>query len=86
MHWVAPGVQDPAHAPLTHAWLVQLATLPHVPLALHVCTPLPEHCVFPGTHTPTQPPPVHAEFEQETGALHCPLAPHVCTELPEHWE
>ena len=23
MHWVASGVQEPWHVPLTHAWLVQ---------------------------------------------------------------
>jgi hypothetical protein len=26
MHCVAPGVQTPAQAPLTHAWFVQVAT------------------------------------------------------------
>ncbi len=70
MHCAAPGVQDPMHAPLTHAWFVQAAALPHVPLVPHVWRPLPRHCVVPGTQTPTHPPSTHAEFEHDTGALH----------------
>jgi hypothetical protein len=42
-HWVDPGVHTPAQAPLTHAWLVQVLGLPHVPLEVHVWTALPEH-------------------------------------------
>jgi hypothetical protein len=29
LHWAAPGVQTPEHDPLTQAWLVQAAGLPH---------------------------------------------------------
>jgi hypothetical protein len=30
-HWVEPGEQAPAHAPETHAWLVQGTGVPQVP-------------------------------------------------------
>jgi hypothetical protein len=43
-------------APLTHVWLLHAETLLQVPLAVQVCTPLPEHCVWPGAHTPVQAP------------------------------
>jgi hypothetical protein len=44
----------PEHAPLLHVEFVQVAELPQVPLAVHVCTPLPdcEHCVVLGAQTP----------------------------------
>ena len=29
--------------------------LPHCPQALHVCTPVPEHCLVPGVHTGVEP-------------------------------
>ena len=45
----------PVHAPPEHA-NVHADALPHCPLALQVCTPLPEHCVAPGTQTPVQTP------------------------------
>jgi hypothetical protein len=36
LHCFALGVQTPVHAPLTHAWLVHAAAVPHVPVALQV--------------------------------------------------
>jgi hypothetical protein len=33
---VWPGVHTPVQLPPTHAWLVQVAGLPHWPAALHV--------------------------------------------------
>jgi hypothetical protein len=45
----------PAHKPATHVWFVAHATaLPHWPLALHDCTPLPAQFVCPGPQTPAQ--------------------------------
>ena len=56
----------------------------HCPLALHVWTPLPEHCFAPGVHAahapPTQtgvPPP------QAAAAPQLPVASQVSTPLPE---
>lgn len=59
MHCCAPGVHEPVQEPPTHAWLVQVTGLLHVPLALHVSTPSFEHCVAPGVHEP-----VHAPLTQ----------------------
>jgi hypothetical protein len=59
-HCAAPGAHTPWHAPLTHAWLVQAAAVPQVPMELHVCTPPVAHCVAPGTQTPWHAPPAHA--------------------------
>jgi hypothetical protein len=43
-HCVAPGVQEPVQALLTHAWLVQATGEPQLPVPSHVCTlALPEH-------------------------------------------
>jgi hypothetical protein len=51
-HWVAPGVHEPEHAPLTQAELEQAAAVPHCPEASQVSTPLPEHRAVPGAQTP----------------------------------
>jgi hypothetical protein len=40
--------------PAAHATVV-----PHWPLALHVCTPLPTHCLSPGVHAQQAPEPLH---------------------------
>jgi hypothetical protein len=42
-HCVVPGTQTPVHEPLTHAEFVHATGDPHVPVALHVSIPLPEH-------------------------------------------
>jgi hypothetical protein len=42
-HLVAPGAQTPWHVPLTQAWLVQATALLQLPVASHVCVPLPVH-------------------------------------------
>jgi hypothetical protein len=55
-HCTTPGLHCPAHAPDTHAWLVQGTAVPQVPVRLHVCTALPEHWVAPGTQMPVQVP------------------------------
>ena len=70
-------MQTPVHAPDTHAEFVQADGALHVPLAEHVCTPLPEHWVAPGVHTPAQAPDTHADETHVTGALHWPLELHV---------
>jgi hypothetical protein len=68
MHCVVPGVQTPVHAPATHALLLQGVALPQAPLALQVCTPLPEHWVDPGAQLPTQPPFTQAALAQSMAA------------------
>jgi hypothetical protein len=42
-HCTEPGVHDPVQLPLTHAWLVHGTAEVHVPVVVHVSTPLPEH-------------------------------------------
>ncbi len=73
------------HAPLTHVWLLHAMAAAHWPLALQVCTPLPEHWVCPGlqaTQEPLRqagvPPP------QATEAPQLPVELHVSTPLPAH--
>ena len=59
------------HAPASQVWVVLQATaLPHWPVAVHGCTPLPEQLVCPGPHTPAQ----LAVAPDSTQVL---LAPHV---------
>jgi hypothetical protein len=55
-----------------------------LPLALHVCTPLPEHRVVLGAQTPLQPPATQAWLPQSSGAPHWPVVPHISTALPAH--
>jgi hypothetical protein len=85
-HSVWLGAQMPLQAPLTHVWLVHASVGPHVPLGVHVCTPLlTVHCAAPGAHA------THAPFQQ-TGVApahvvwlcHWPEALHSCTRLPTH--
>jgi hypothetical protein len=54
VHWVWPGAHTPVHAPPTHVWLLQAAAVPHVPVDVHVSTPLllESHCVVPHAQTP----------------------------------
>jgi hypothetical protein len=85
MHCVAPGVQDPVQAPLTHAWFVHGVAAPHAPVMSQVCVAaLPEHCFAPGAQTPWQAPLTHAWLVQAIAVLQLPVASHVCTPLPEH--
>ncbi len=86
LHWTAPGVHEPVHAPATQAWLVQAAAEPHWPAEVHVCTalvtppsPPVAHCVAPGVHTPAQAPLTQAWFEHACGLPHWPPDVHVCT-------
>jgi hypothetical protein len=58
---------------------------PQVPLALHVCTPLPEHPSAPGEHDPEHAPLTHAEVVQGTAVPHVPLEVHDSTALPLHF-
>jgi hypothetical protein len=67
-----------------HAWPVHATAAPHVPVALQVCTPLPEHRVVLGAHTPAHPPATQAWFAHATAVPHVPVAVQVCTPLPEH--
>jgi hypothetical protein len=70
LHCAAPGVHDPVHIPLTHAWFVQATGVPQLPEVLHVCTPLPEHCNEPGAHDPAQTPDTQACPPQVTAVPH----------------
>jgi hypothetical protein len=94
-HFVVPGTQTPPQAPLTHVFVQALAA-PHVPVELHVSTPLVNpaspaapHWVLPGAQTPWQdavePDVTHAWLLQGTAVPHWP-ALHVWTAFPEHWE
>ena len=65
--------------------MVHAEGAPHCPTALHVWTPLPEHCFCPGAHTPAHAPFTHVWLVHAEGAPHCPLPSQVCTPLPEHW-
>jgi hypothetical protein len=66
-------------APQTGVEALHATAVPHAPLALHVCTPLPEHCVCPGPHTPWHEPLTHVRFVAHTESFtHPPLALHVC--------
>ena len=90
---VIPGTHTPPHAPLVHAYGHALAG-PHVPEAVHVCTPLAPPSAFAtqlvafGAHTPWHDAaplePTHAWLPQSTGFPHWP-AVHVWSPLPEHW-
>jgi hypothetical protein len=58
--------------------------VPHWPLELHDCTPLPEeHCVCPGAHTPVHVPEMQVWLEQGCGMPHMPPTQD-CAPLPEH--
>ena len=71
-------------APATQVVPEHVAGKPHVPVALHVSTPLFEHCVVPCTQTPLHAPPTHVDAEHATGEPHVPVVLHVSTPLPEH--
>jgi hypothetical protein len=60
-HCVVPGTHTPVHDPEMHAELVHEVGAPHVPVVLHVCTPLPAHWVAPGVQMPWQAPLTHAD-------------------------
>ena len=59
-HWVAPGVQTPVHAPLTHAELLQGCAVDQDPVTSHVCTASPEQRVDPGVQVPVHVPSTQA--------------------------
>jgi hypothetical protein len=80
---VEPGVHDPEHEPLTHAWLTHALGVPHAPAEEHFSTLLPVHCCAPGlqaTHAPER----HTGSlpEQATGLPYCPFELQVSTPLP----
>ena len=85
MHWVAPGTQEPAHAPLEHT-KGQAEPDVHCPLASHVSGTLPDplHWVAPGAQEPAHDPFTQAWLLQATGLPHWPARLHVSTPLPEH--
>ncbi len=72
------------HTPAKQAWFVQSVAPSQAPLALHVCTPLPEHLFLPEAHTPVHAPETHVWVPQSWAPPHCPCAPHDCTPLPAH--
>jgi hypothetical protein len=53
-HWDVPAVQVPVHCPAEHAPLAHGRVVPQLPLASHVCTPVPMHWTAPGVHAPPQ--------------------------------
>jgi hypothetical protein len=63
---------------------VHVTELPHPPVEVHVCTPLPdgEHRVAPGLQVPWQEPPTHAWLLQAAEAPQLPVESHVSTPLP----
>jgi hypothetical protein len=73
---------------MTHVWLVHATGEPQIPVALHVSTPLPEHCSAPGLQDPAHCPPTPPSVgllqmpEHFEGVPHVPIAPHVSTLLP----
>jgi hypothetical protein len=69
-HWVEAGVHTPVHVPEMQAWLAHGVDMLHTPLAVHVCTPLFEHCTFPVVHTPHTPAPL------QNPPAHAAAAPH----------
>jgi hypothetical protein len=69
---------------MTQADRVHAAAVPHMPVELHVCTPLPEHCVPPGVHDPEHAPFTHAWPVQRAGAPQLPVLSQVCTPLFRH--
>jgi hypothetical protein len=72
------------HTPVTHVELVQATAVPQAPAAVHVWTPLPEHCTAPGVQTPVQAPLTHAWLLHATAVPQAPAAVQVSTPLPEH--
>jgi hypothetical protein len=68
--------------PFTQAEFAHGPRGPHWPLALHVCTPLFEHCFDPGTQTP-----MHARIRTPKrhgfAVAQVPVPEHVCTPLLE---
>jgi hypothetical protein len=56
--------------PPTHAWFVQATGELHMPLPLHVSTPLPEHCTAPFEHDPEHTPETQVAPEQATAVPH----------------
>ena len=64
--------------------LLHATAEPHVPLAVHVSTPLPEHVVCPGAHTPVHAPLMHVWLVHAVAVPQAPATVHPCTPLPEH--
>lgn len=81
------GAHTPWHeaAPLvpTQAWLPQSTGFPHWP-AVHVWSPLPEHCVVPAVQTPEHCAPVQAPLAHAWGAPHVPVPSQVSRPVPMH--
>jgi hypothetical protein len=74
---VLPGVHVPVQEPATQAWFTQVTGALHCPTALHVWTPLLEHCFAPGVQIPVQVPLTQADPAHVTAVPHCPFEPHV---------
>ncbi len=73
------------HAPLVHVCSgVHVAGADHWALALHVSTPLPEHCVAPGVQTPVHWPALQTK-EQLDPLCQVPVASQVSGKSPLHW-
>jgi hypothetical protein len=74
-------------APFVHVGVLppHILAAPHVPVASHVSTPLPEHCVFPGVQA-TQAPLRHCgvDPEQVWTGCHLPVASQRIVCWPEH--
>jgi hypothetical protein len=83
-HWVCPGPQTPAHAPLTQVWLTHAEPLVQAPFALQLCGVLPMHRVCWGAHVPVHDPFTQVELVHVVGVPHVPMLLHVATPLFEH--
>ena len=80
---VAAGAQTPVHEPLTHAWLVQLASSIQLPVPSQVCGVWPLHCLAPGEHVPEHAPPLHT-LGQGASLCQVPVELHSCGVAPLH--
>jgi hypothetical protein len=82
-HFVSPGMHTPVQAPALHA-NAQDDALPHVPFAVHVCTPSALHWVAPGVHEAAHAPAL--QTWPQAGPLFCqvPEALQVCGCWPLH--
>jgi hypothetical protein len=69
-----------------HVWSLHATAVPQLPAALHVSTPLPEHCMVPGAHA-THMLSRHAGMAPEQVACVCqlPMVSHAWMALPRHW-
>jgi hypothetical protein len=74
---LAAGVQEPVHAPPTHAELLHATGDPHWPFDPHDSTLLPEQVVCVGAQTPVQTPLTHVWPLHAAAVPQAPVVSHV---------